>query len=83
MGKECFKCGTEMRPHYSAYQPWDEEIRVLWIPASNDDEHVEETDSGGKHPNTASRRFCSRDCLDAFMQADSPFPPENEEGDDG
>ena len=73
---ECFKCGAEMRPHTSAYQPWDEEIMVLWKPASDDDEHVEETESGGKHPNTTKRRFCSVDCLEAFVTMDYSLKPE-------
>lgn len=75
--KECFKCGAEMRPHNSAYQPWDEEIMVLWKPASDDDDHVEVTDSAGKHPNTTSRRFCSVECLEAFVSMDYSLKPED------
>jgi hypothetical protein len=80
MGKECFKCGTEMRPHYSAYQPWDEEIMVLWKPASDDNDHIEETDSGGKHPHTTTRRFCSLECLEAFVSMDYSLKTEGADG---
>jgi len=68
--KECFKCGAEIRAHQSAYQPWDEQIMLLWKPASDDDDHVEETDSGGEHPNTTKHIFCSVDCLEAFVAMD-------------
>jgi len=66
-----------MRPHNSAYQPWDEEVMLLWKPASGNDDHVEVTDSGGKHPNTTSRRFCSEECLEAFVSMDYSLTPED------
>ena len=75
--KECFKCGAEMRPHHSAYQPWDEEFMLLWKPASDDSEHVEVSDSGGKHPNTESRRFCSVECLEDYVTMDYSIKPDS------
>jgi hypothetical protein len=73
--RECFKCGATIRRHLSAYEPWDECFKIRWMPASDNNDFVEDTESGGKHPTVATRRFCSRDCLDAFIQMDYPLKP--------
>lgn len=82
--RECFKCGSPIRTHYSAYISWDEVFTLQWTPASNDRENVEVFDSGGTHPEISTREFCSMGCLEAFIQMDYPFPPESTggEGDD-
>ena len=78
--RECFKCGAEIRRHTSAYKPWDEIYTLTWTPASDDEENVEVSDSGGKHPQEQARVFCSRDCLDAFIQMDYTLKPASENG---
>lgn len=72
--RECFKCGQEIRPHHSAYDPWDETFKLVWKAGSDDEEHVEDRGEGGKHPSVQVRQFCSYDCLEAFVQMDYEFP---------
>lgn len=67
----CYKCGAEIRRHLSAYKEWDEMYTLKWISSSKD---VEPLESGGKHPEADSRRFCSMDCLESFIQMDYQFP---------
>lgn len=68
---ECDKCGAEIRPHMSAYSPWDEVLEIKWTPSSDDEEHTEGAElETGKHPQSVTRRFCSADCLEAFVQMD-------------
>lgn len=77
---ECFKCGADIRRHLSAYQPWDEMFTLRWRPASGDDDHVAESDDA-KHPNSTSRIFCSRDCLESFIQMDYSLKPRTQDAD--
>ena len=76
---ECFKCGEEIRRCTSAYNAWDEVFILSWTPASADENNIETSKSGGKHPQTETRRFCSRDCLDDFVQMDYSIKPESED----
>jgi hypothetical protein len=73
--RDCFKCGAEITLHTSAYKTWDEVYTLAWTPASDDEENIEKTDSGGKHPKGEKRVFCSRDCLGAFIQMDYSLKP--------
>jgi hypothetical protein len=75
----CIKCGEKISPHISAYNSWDERFTLTWMPASDDGENVRESESGGKHPEKQTRVFCSRDCLDAFIQMDYSLKPQPQE----
>lgn len=73
--RDCFKCGAGIRRRTSAYNSWDEVFTLSWTPASDDEENVKESESGGKHPEKETRVFCSRDCLDDFIQMDYSLKP--------
>jgi hypothetical protein len=75
--RECVTCGTERRLHLSAYDSWDEVFMLSWTPASTNTEHIRESDSRGRHPETQRRVFCSRDCLDAFIHTNCSLKPES------